>query len=389
MPRETGRFFGLSLLPETAYGVVLGATSAPKNYEQIAKEGYKLAKYTVTPVTDDGFSTGGDYPTRSAPSVHDVTQDFSERSSPQSIGRRLLDAFGDYSVIPINALGGIYLHTFRPLRPQSDADLVSRTYVEKVSEPFLDADIIHDLIYPGFKCSTFALNSPASPKENGGFLMSASAYMGSGKQLGSAVTPGTGSGIYFEKAPSHVLMDRDKGESFFQSTSGVIRLFPEGNLGGAVVLPGCDFRGLDFSHDNNLLADQGYQGCGKFQDQSDRASGSVRGNLPKGRSQTEIGFTTLVSKGLAQGFNPLRRYRQQSTFSADLTWTGKLIGNFNAVDYYHYLTLEMNKLTIAEFDYDATDTLDMFSIKAATLAAGSAQPFAFKLQNNVPSYLTL
>ena len=387
MPRETGRFFALSKLPETAYGVGVAPASAPKNYEQIAKEGYKLAKYGVTPVTNEGFSTGSDYADQSRPSVHDVTQDFSERATSQSIGRRLLDAFGDYTVSQVAA--GVFLHTFKPLKPQSEADLPSRTYVEKVSEPALDIDIIHDLMYPGFKCNTFSLNSPTSPQENGAYLMSAASYVGSGKQLGSAVAVQTGSGVNFEKAPSHVVMDRDKAENYFQSTAGVIRLFPNANLGGAVVLPGCDFRGFNINHNNNLLTEQGYQGCAKFQDQNDPESGSVRGDLRKGKSQTDIGFMALVSKSLAQSFNPMQRLRKQSIFSADLTWKGGLIANVAGVDYFHQLVCEMNKLTINDFDYDATDTLDMYSIKAATLAAGSVQPFAFKLQNNVPSYLTL
>lgn len=387
MPRETGRYFGLSLLQESSYGVPIVPATAPKNFEQIAKEGYPLAKYTPTPVTNDGFATGTDYATKSAVSKHDVTQDFRIRSTSQELGRRLLDAFGDYSVVLVAA--GVYLHTFKPLKPQSEADLGSRTYVEKTTEPALDTDIIHDVLYPGMKCNSLALESPASPDENGAYLMCNTSYIGSGKQLGSPVAAQTGSNVNFEKAPSHVVLDADKAENFFLATTGQLKLYPNANQGGTVQDVGCDFRGFTLNHLNNLLEAQGYQGCGKYQVQTNPNSGAVRGSLPKGKAQTDISFMALVSKAFAQIFNPFKRFREQSVFSAELAWLGALIANVAGTDYFHFLKVKMNKLTINDVTYDATDTLDMYSISANTLAAGSVQPFEIQLQNNIPSYLTL
>ena len=385
MSRETGHIFGLGLIPEAVYGTPLAPSGTPKNYEQIEKEGYELANYTSTPVTNAGYSTGGDYPTKAKVSTHDVEFSFSnERMTFQNIGRRLLAAFGGYSVVPNSPVAGTYTHTFTPLSPQVETELPSFSYVEKIGEPALDADIIHDIAYPGAKIETFNLSNPAS-LDNGAFLLGSSSWRGSGKQLGSAGTIQTGSGVNFYKTTIHAITEDLKAENFPSTSSAVVNLYPNVSQGGTAVPLACDFRGFNFNHNNNLLTGQGYMGCAVLQDLTDPDSGFVRGKLPKGVSTTDLSLMFLVTKALSQGFNPMNRFRKQTVFSLRLTWTGGIITGATP----YSLVFNANKLTTRELSIGSEDSLDTYSVTAETLTPGVSQPYSVVLVNNVPSYLTL
>lgn len=383
MSREEGRLFALSMIPETSYGVPLTPTSSPKNYEQVVKTGYDVANYTTTPVTNEGMSTGTAYPTKSYPSVHDVDQSTEERAAFETLGRRLLALFGGYAVETVAT--GIYKHTFAPINPITNLDLPSYTYVEKLGEPVLDADIVHDLMYPGFKAESGSINNPSNA-DNGAFLLSSISWRGSGKQLGSAVTSGTGSGVNFKKTSVHVVDDATKTENFLKSTSGVFSLYPSSSYGGTVQTLGCDFRGFNLQHNNNLQTNQGYQGCGTFQTAGETNSGAVRGKLPIGKPTTELTFMALVSKGVAQDFNPLNKLRTQGKFSINLAWTGGIITGVTS----RSLTFKAPNLTARNVVIGSDEVNDLYTITAETLAPGAgAQPYSFELINDVPSYLTL
>ena len=382
MSRQEGSLFALSLVPQTDYNTPLAPSSAPKNYEQISKVGYDKAKFTTSPVTNEGMSTGTAYPTKSFPSVHDVEQSFEERATFENIGRRLLALLGGYTVSTVAP--GVFKHAFAPLNPLLLVDLPSYSYVEKIGEPVLDTDIIHDLLYPGFKCESGTIANPSSA-ENGAFLMATTQWRGSGKQLGSPVASGTGSGINFLKTAVHVEDDATRTENYLKSTSGIVGLFPSASFGGTVQVLGCDFRGFNFSHNNNFLSGQGYQGCGKFQIEGNADSGAVRGSLPIGKPSTDISFSALIAKTIAQDFNPLKRLRAQDTFSLRLDWAGALIAG--AV--FRSLTFKAPKLTVKDVGMSADDTLDKYDISAATLAAGNVLPFSWELVNNIPNYTTL
>lgn len=380
--REEGSLFALSMVPETAYGVPLAPTNSPKNYEQIAKVGFDKARFTTTPVTNAGLSTGTGYPTKSSVSVHDVEQSMEERATYEAIGRRLLALLGGYSVSSLG--GGAYKHIFTPLNPLGTVDLPSYTYVEKLGEPALDADILHDVMYPGMKAESGTISNP-SDATNGAFLMTNLSWRGSGKQLGSPVTAATGSGVNFIKSPSHVVLDDAKTEHFLKTTAAAFALYPNVSYGGTVQNILCDFRGFNLSHNNNLQSNQGYQGCGKFQVDGDAESGAVRGSLPVGTPTTELTFMALVAKAIAQDFNPFNRLRKQDIFSLQLSWLGSLISGLN----YYSLTFKAPKLTAKDVSIDSDEVNNKFNISAETLAAGSTLPFSFELVNATATYLTV
>lgn len=384
MSRETGRIFAISKIPQTDYDTFLAPAGSPKNYEQIAKQGYDFANFTTNPVTNEGFTTATAFPTKSSIQAHDVTQSLTERMTSQAIGRRLLAMLGGYSVQADTPEIGAYTHTFTPLDPQIENDLVSYTYVEKIGEPALAADIVHDLMFPSMKVESGQLNSP-STIDNGAFLEMVTAWRGSGKMLGSGITKQTGSGVNFYNTTEHVELDEAKAEEFFKRTSAVLSLFDEDNYAGTNFLPECDFRGLNFSHNNNLLVNQGYQGCNKLQVAADYGSGAVRGSLPIGNQASELSFMLLVKKAFAQDFNPYLKHREQTVFSLKLNWYGDLFVGATQ----HQLTFNAPRITANNVVIDSDDTLDRFNIDCNTLAAGQVQPYSFVLVNNVPSYLSL
>lgn len=386
MPRESSHLFGLSLIPESAYGTFLTPAGSPKNYEQIEKEGKGgLANYTSTPVNNAEYSTGKDYATKARPNAHDVTFSFeNERMTFENIGRRLLAAFGGYSVQADTPVTGVHTHTFTPLDPQSTTELASFSYVEKIGEPALDADIIHDAGYPGAKIETFNLNNPAGV-DNGAFLLGTSNWRGSGKQLGSPATIQTSAGVNFYRTTIHAVTEDLKSEHFPSSAAAAVELYPQESFGGTKTTLACDFRGFSFNHNNNLQLNQGYMGCAVLQDTTDPDSGFCRGSLPKGVPTTDISLMFLVTKAISQGFNPWNRLRKQSQFSLKLIWTGGIITG--ATNY--SLTFRANKLTAREVSVDAEDALDKYNVAAETLAPGSSQPYSFVLVNDIPSYLTV
>ena len=123
MGRNSGHLFAMGLIPQTDYNTLQAGATAPKNYEQVSKDNYGLADYQPAVVTNQGYSTGTPFATKSKTNAHDVTQTFQERMTAELIGRRLLAALGGYSVSLVAT--GVYEHVFTPLNPNTEVDLPS------------------------------------------------------------------------------------------------------------------------------------------------------------------------------------------------------------------------------------------------------------------------
>lgn len=381
MPQTSLHQFALSLIPQTNYvtPLVPNPPNAPKNYEQVIREGYGLTELLKTVATNAGQSTGTANPTESEIDKFDFPFSIpNERMTAQKLGRRLTAAMGLPVTTPVAGSSGAFRHIWKPLNPQLEGVLPVYTYVEKSDEPADSADITHDTMYPSASIETLNFSSGSQ----NAYLLGNSSWRGSGKAIDpSAVKFGAG---------GNVRLSAEMNESSIKSAQAIVSLFQEPAFGTTFPAsnPGCGFRNVQIVYGTGLDAGSGY-GCPKFQNQSDPNSGAVRGEIGYGNPTIELNFSLIKTRAFAQAFNPRDKFRKDAKFSALFDYVGGAIPGVTGTPINFEAKFKYPKLTISSIAFADENGKDSYDIKTLPISLGNEFAFEVEVVNNVASYAIL
>jgi hypothetical protein len=362
--KDSAFLFALGLIPQVDYATFTAGTTAPKNYAQIIQTDRQPANYEPVTSNDEGYSTGTPYPTENLIEAHEVTKVTTERMSSQLLGRRALAAFG---AVVSSTQGSGKKHIFTPLNPQTASQLPVYPYAEKLGT-------LHN-----YRAASLLAESFSVVGEGKSFVQATTNWRGSGDWK-------TPSGINFDGVSRHVVLQNEQTHNHFRNTSARLKIFANPDFDGDVLEVLCDFRSFNFSLNNNPLLEQGYLGCGKYQDQANPESGAIRGSLEIGTQQVTCEYILLMSPDVATTFNPFGKARLQSYFSTELLYQGSQIG---AGPEKHQALFRFARQVVSAVAIAPIEGLAAYRVTAQPLALGQQMPVTLEVINDVASYTAL
>ena len=354
---------------QTDYNTEVAASSSPKNYRQYAKEGFDHAKFTSENVTNEGYATGSPYGTKATKGKQDVTFGGTVRATFEELGRQAVDSFGDTGT-PTTLATGVYKQKFQLLNPHKSSVLPCRPLVEKINEDAVSANNPVKNKYPSMTVSDITFMSGDKPD-----LQIQTNWRGSGKKI-------TPSGIIFYGVGSHVKLDDELSEHFVKRTAGKLTLYPQAAKGGTAYQTDCAFRDMMIKITEGLNENIGYDGCGKYQDQNDPNSGSVRGQMPVGKQKAEVEYTLLLTPEVVANFNPEDKLIKGTEFSMEFIYLGTLID----ATYNHKATFSVNKAIIKDVDFTMVDNVRAVKITTELLSVGDTMPVDLEIVSGIANF---
>ena len=364
--QTSANLFLLSAIPQDDYNTLLAPSDVTKVHRQIDKDNINYAKYSVITNDNRGHSTGTPHPTRKNIESHDVSIQLSEDCSSQLLGERAKAGFGKVTTSIITA-NETFQHLFEMLNPHESSQLPAYDYAEKAGESASKPNA-HSVRYPSLVCGNWSCKG-----EGKSILQLSTQWMGSGKRIPPAPHDFFGAG-------SEVILLKDMVHNYFRNTAATVNLYPEKELGGSAFTLGCDFRDLEVSINNNLAADDGYQGCAKFQDDADPESGAVRGKLEIGTPSVQLSFTMIQN----DGYDAYDKMQKMASISASFKYEGKVIESNNK----HFAEFLLNHGNISDIDHTPVEGKNGLRITTEPLALGQVMPISLLVQNDVSSYAT-
>jgi hypothetical protein len=168
--------YAISRAPQASFAYPLPPTSSPKNYDWVFRTNIPPAELVVNTADNSAYTTGTPQATERSVTTMDIAPVFeNERMNVDNLGRRAYAAFGDYAVTTLDT--GVYQHTFGTLNVFNVNSLPAYTIVEKVGEPTLEADEIHNYTIPSNTVESFNLRSGDDP-----YVVATTNWRGSGKR---------------------------------------------------------------------------------------------------------------------------------------------------------------------------------------------------------------
>lgn len=346
---------------------------AAGSFRQLVKDGYDKPVFSSPNVPNSGQSTGSPYATKVSKDKDDVTFSGTERATFQSLGFHAVGAFGSYPASTSPA-AGVYINIFSLLNPFVNDILPTRPLAAKVGEPAVSTNGVFDVRFPSM---TYEKITFSSEGDNANLQIS-SDWRGSGKR----VIP---SGVQFYGTGKAVALEEELTENYIRKTAGVLTLNNAASLGGSNVLPGCDFRDVIITINENLNAAAGYNGCALFQDGNpDR--GAIRGLMRSTGQTVEWSATLVLTPDIVNNFDPVGKLYSGAPFSASVKHSGGLI----VTGHNHEATFTLNKATVASAELiDIDGGTQGLRIVAEPLAVGSVMPLVLTLKTNVANFNTL
>lgn len=169
--------YAISRVPQPDYRTPVAPTSSPKNYDKVLRTNRTPAELTPGVTDNSAYTTGTAQATEREVSNFDIAPVFeNERMNVETLGRRAFAAFGDYSVEALG--GGVFKHTFTTLDIFNVNALPTFTIIEKLGEPALAADDIHNKKIPSNTVESFTLSSGDDP-----YVVATTNWRGSGKRI--------------------------------------------------------------------------------------------------------------------------------------------------------------------------------------------------------------
>lgn len=361
--QESVNIFALSTVPQSNYQTDLTATSTPKNFRQIEKKDRQFASFTQSRSNNKGYSTGSAYATRTEKEQDDVNFSLVEDASAQLLGERALAAFGSVETTEIVA-NQVYKHVFKLLNPQSNPQQPVYVYVEKAGESASRPNA-KSTRYPSCVAESLMVKGQGTAK-----LEMTTNWNGSGKRVKPA-------GVNFFTS-SHVKLLESLTQNFFRNAGGIFKLYPEVNLGGTSFDLNCSFRALDFSINQGLLKQAGYDGCGLLQTPTDPESAFIKGSCEIGDQSVGFNFTMLMD----DDYDPQDKLQEMASISAELKYTGKTITGVHK----HYALFKLLAGNISGAEPTSIDGKNGWRITTEPLAQGQILPVELEIVNNVKSY---
>jgi len=159
-------------------------------------------------------------------------------------------------------------------------------------------------------------------------------------------------------------------------------LYSQISKGGTASAMGCDFRDVSIKIDEGLNTEVGYNGCGKFQDQTNPNSGAVRGQMPVTKQMASVEFTVLFSPEVLANFNPEDKLDVGTEFSTSFVYTGPLFDETNN----HKATFDINRAVIETLSFPIVDGVRAVRVTTKLLAVGDTMPLSLTLDTNVANF---
>ena len=131
---------------QTNFQTEIEPSSSPKNYRPLIKDGYAKAKFVSGSIDNAGQSTGSSLPDKTYKDRDETTFQADEQLTFERLGMLAFDTFGVVNTTPIvvATVTVAYKHIFTLLDPQVAAVLPSRPLAQKIGEPTVAANVIHD-----------------------------------------------------------------------------------------------------------------------------------------------------------------------------------------------------------------------------------------------------
>lgn len=347
---------------------------ADDTFRLIEKEGYDKPKFSSPNVTNEGYSTGSVFATKSSKDRDNTEFSATERATFETLGFHAVSGFGKVGnpttvLAPSGGDPGVYTQLFELLDIFVSNNLPCRPLASKIGEPALAANIIHDALLPAMTPQQMSFQSGDKPD-----LQIAASWIGSGQ----LTEP---SGVQFYGAGKDV--KEATNEHYVKKTAGTFDLYPDASFSGTPLSINCDFRGVNIVIDENLDTEGGYW-CGKFQD-NDKNQGMIRGSCPTKGQKVQFDFTMVLTPALKNDFALISKLKKGTPFSGKLKYIGSpIVGIHN-----HEATFSLTKALIAEADFVPLDGgIQGVKITTTPMAIGNVMPLSLLLKTAVPNFNT-
>lgn len=366
---------------QTNYQTPVAPSASPKNYRWIEKNGYEKAGITFGKSDNAGWSTGSPRATRQRNNRDETVFSATEILTYQLAGIRLYDAFGVAATPEVVVTSEVWKHIFSLLDIFTTSQLPSRPLHQKIGEPALNSNRVHDRNMPSMVYETLRITDQTDQAD----LQIESAWRGSGQ-----VTEDLGNNpyVYFYGGSKHVWHYDDIDDAHkvpINRRAGVITIYPQVDFGGTPITTTCLGRGFSINLNENLNVDAGYEGCAKFQD-DDPEKGAIAGAMTSGGQTVEAEVNLVADSAIIQALEPLERAKTSDEFSATIRFEGPEIGVTGEM---HDLIFKMNKISIATLgDPAVTGNQQGIALGLKLLDSNGVPPLTAELITNVASFAT-
>jgi hypothetical protein len=365
-----GKVYGLSRVPESAYGVaVAAANGAGKAHHQVLlKKADNPVKVEVRTKNNQEFATGSNFATRQYTTEHDGNFNFNIDLDSFSLGLLLHSALGSIvSTAPYAGAAAVKKHVYKPYDPKVTAQLPSRTLLEFLA-------VGEDRVFPGGVVQSLEL------KGDGSGTIEASVTI---ITAGSIIKPSLHNVDWADTANVTVIK-LSNVNPFFENPQARIILSDVATQANPINI-GCTLRNWSIKIENKLLAELGYQpGCsGNYFDPLDPTQGIVRTRLLS--EGQDIMLKYQVELGAQDYLNYLSTQRPFDFVQT--LGTRKLIATGTGpVDYYHNASFRAFNTQIKSVDRSAPNNILIADIEPMILDDGSGI-FQAIVENETASYL--
>jgi hypothetical protein len=298
----------------------------------------------------------------------------------QLAGIRLYDAFGVAATPTVVAVGAVWKHVFSLLDAHTTAQLPSRPLHQKIGEPALNTNRVHDRNFPSMVYEALRITDETDQAD----LQIESTWRGSGQ-----VTEDLGNNPYvkFYGTGRHVWHYDDIADEHkvpINRRSAVVTIYPQKDFGGTPIATVCLTRGFGIDLNENLQVDAGYEGCALFQD-GDPELGAIAGSMPSGGQTVTATLNLVADSAIVQALEPLKKAKSSDEFSVTIDFEGpEISGGHN-----HDLLFKMNKVAIDSLgDPTVTGGQQGVALGLKLLASGNVMPLTAELTTNVASFAT-
>ena len=290
------------------------------------------------------------------------------------------EVYGVAATPEVLSAGAVWKHIFSLLDVFNTSQLPSRPLHQKIGEPALNANQVHDRNISSMVYETLRITDETDQAD----LQIESAWRGSGRVL---ETLNAATYVAFYGGSKNVWHYDDIAAAHkipINRRSAVVTIYPQIDFGGTPIATTCLTRGFGIELNENLNVDAGYEGCAFFQD-DDPEKGAVAGSMTSQGQTVSANLNLVADSAIIQALAPLEKAKTSDEFSVTIEFDGPVISGADT----HNLIFKMNKVAVESLgDPAVTGGQQGIALGLKLLDSNAIPPLTAELITNVADFAT-